>query len=279
MGPTPTPTIPTSRMRNLSLNMVRPRTDSFTRNVPPPRRASDGAVLALPIVPPNEKDSKRMSTFEYHRYQQELINAQYQRHGVNPLPVSDEQPIESPNPGRPSSLTLIQVSQEYKNNISTMVEAVNAQPNNPRRLNELNENAQIRSKRLSYIDGGRRMNLSENNPSSSGRLSENSLYYGEHRRSNTETTITQQQLYLPRTSQPRNNSNSTIVNLPSKFQHSVTSLSSGSTNLSSSGGSGGPPTPKNKRSSSITIIGEGGVGYTVERKEKEKRKKGILRSK
>lgn len=163
LNPPPSPP-PTARMRNLSLNAVRPRTDSFTRSVPPPRRASDGAVLALPTVRHDKKDVKRMSTIEYHRYQQEMIAAQYHRHGVNPLPVPDEDPIEPTNHARPSNL--IQVSQEYKNNFSMMVEAVNAQPINSRRLAELNENAQNRSKRLS------RMNFTEINSSTNpGRLS------------------------------------------------------------------------------------------------------------
>ncbi|CAG8544534.1 455_t:CDS:2 [Acaulospora colombiana] len=194
--PFSTPAMPNSRARNLSLNSI-PRSDPFTRSAPPPRRASDGAVLSSTKLQ-SEKGKKTMKLSEYHKYQEEKIAAQYHRYRVNPLPISDESEVI---PARPGTPTLIQIQHEYK--------SLNVQGSSLRRISMTESNSGF---------------ARNSQPPIIGRP--------EQRRNHSETTIMQQQLNVPRAPQPRRNTPSC---LPTQFHNSVTSLSS-SSSTSGSGG-------------------------------------------
>ncbi|CAG8642233.1 7151_t:CDS:2, partial [Acaulospora morrowiae] len=256
--PSSTTVRPVSRVRNLSLNLTVPRSDPFTRNITSTRRASDCAISsgATPIT---EKEKKSMKIAEYHKYQEENIAAQYHKYRVNPLPVAGEEIT----PVRPMTPTLLHIQQEYK--------SVNA-----RRFVDLNDGVSSpgRHKRTSQIETSRRISMTESN---SGRTRKSQSFTAgkppagrpEHRKNQSETTIMQQQLHMPRAPQPQRHASSSI-HLSSQFQNSATSLSSSG----STSGSGGPPTPNGKQSS---VFGSSNTPSSVDDGcIKDKRKRNTL---
>jgi len=141
-----TPTLPPiERVRRISLSTSpsRQRKDSFPRSSHSglTTRSSDSNCLVAGANPPPpnryQKDTgRKMSITEYHRYQQGMVNAQYLKHGINPV-IDDSIPVNFEHFNNNPSRMGLQVQEEYKTNLS-----ISGNVNAP----------SIRSKRLSTID-------------------------------------------------------------------------------------------------------------------------------
>ncbi|CAB4493005.1 hypothetical protein RhiirA1_465343 [Rhizophagus irregularis] len=278
-------TPPIEKMRRVSLNSSspRPRNDSFSRmysGLTTTRRSNDSSTLVAGANPPppnkyQKEATKRMSTSEYHKYQQEMVVAQYLKHGISPI-IDDSTPVHSePLSNNPRGPTLIQV-QSMMMNISSS-----------------------RPKCLSVIDRG----YSGSNYSSSGSYTspaelarKNSCTktvsdcgigacnggVNSHRRTHSESNVQISSKFSTR--QQQHHYHNTPLYLQHQSHHSSISSSSSSSTYVSSSGSGGPPTPTSRRSSIMfnsNVYGSRpstpssvGSGYIF---EKEKRRKSVLR--
>jgi hypothetical protein len=273
----------TERMHRASLNISsRPRNESFSRMysglTTTTRRSNDSNRLVAGANPPHPNKyqteaTKRMSTSEYHKYQQEMVIAQYLKHGISPI-IDDSIPVHSePLSNNPRGPTLLQVQSMMMNISST------------------------KSKRLSVIDRG----YSGSSYSSSGSYTspaelarKNSCTrtvsdYGvgagngsvnSHRRTHSESNV---QISSRSIRQQHHYHHNTPLHLHHQSHHSsISSSSSDSTYVSSSG----PPTPTSSRSSVMfssnvcssrpSTPSSVGSGYIF---EKEKRRKNVLRKK
>lgn len=277
----PVPNTPTERMRRVSLNTSspRPRNDSFSRmysgSTTTTRRSNDSNRLVAGANPPPNKHqkeaTKKMSTSEYHRYQQEMVITQYLKHGISPI-VDDSIPVHSePLNNNSRGPTLMQVQ-------SMMVNVPSTRP-----------------KRLSVIDRGYSGSYSSSGSNTPpAELVRKTSYYrttsdygsagsgagnggvSSHRRTHSESNVQKSSRFSTRQHHHYHH------NTPLHLQHQSSSSSS-STYVSSSG-SGGPPTPTSRRSSMMfgsNVNGSRsstpssiGSGYIF---EKEKRRKSVLR--
>ncbi|RIA94473.1 hypothetical protein C1645_760050 [Glomus cerebriforme] len=97
------------RIRRISLNTLPPHSKNskmssdLTR-----RRRSNFVVGANPPLNKYQKEAtKKMSTAEYHKFQQEMVTAQYLKYGINPI-IDDSISIRSEPTFRNSTLTQVQ---------------------------------------------------------------------------------------------------------------------------------------------------------------------------
>ncbi|CAG8546070.1 4636_t:CDS:2 [Paraglomus occultum] len=106
----------------------RPLSDSLTgrtKMLTSSRRSSDSVLLSGVNLPParyEHREMKRMSLHEYHKYQQEMVVVQLKKNQekASKRALANKKLAEM-NTSRPMGPTLIQMQQEYKEQLTSMV--------------------------------------------------------------------------------------------------------------------------------------------------------------